>query len=515
MSRWVLFPKSIERQYDLARIATVVFLAGLYALGAGGRYGTPHNSLYLGMILLLFADWVALNILARGFGVEYGRALLYVLPVDLVAVAMTVSLLHGWEDAFFPVCVLVPVTTALIVSRREAITVSFGTAVAYIVGHLIVHGLTPVGGVILALKAVAIPFIGMMVASTVAAQRAKQAEVESSKAKLAEANDTLRRRMTELQAVSQITEVVHSTLDFDRVGPVVIEIVAKVIGVDACCLFVIDKDKSETLFSASLGSMVGTRTAADLTTDYFDDHFSCMPVLDHASSMVLFCAGADHIEALSEADRILLSAVASELVVAVENSRLYKLTKKLAITDELTSLYNYRYLQQRLDEEIERARRYDKHLSLLMIDVDDFKGFNDKHGHIAGDHALSDLGEVMRQSVREVDVVARYGGEEFSIVLPETDGAGAYIVAEKVREAVGLHMFADEDGARVQSMTVSIGVASYPAHAHDKECLLREADDALYRAKNGGKNRVRTPLRPREQGESCAPSDRTDPRTEQ
>jgi len=190
-----------------------------------------------------------------------------------------------------------------------------------------------------------------------------------------------------------------------------------------------------------------------------------------------------------------LGAVANELVVAAENSRLYRLTSHLAITDELTGLSNYRQLQRSLDEELVRARRYEKHLAFVMIDADDFKSFNDSEGPLAGDVALADLGQILRSVVREVDLVARYGGEEFAILLPETDVAGAFVAAEKIREAVELYEFADAENRRTRHLTVSLGVATFPTHGLDKESLLREADDALYHAKNGGKNRVRTPER--------------------
>jgi diguanylate cyclase (GGDEF)-like protein len=177
-------------------------------------------------------------------------------------------------------------------------------------------------------------------------------------------------------------------------------------------------------------------------------------------------------------------------VVAVENSRLYRLTKHLAITDELTDLYNYRYLQQRLDEEIGRADRYHKRLALLMIDLDDFKRVNDSHGHLVGDIVLAEVGQVLKGVVREVDVVARYGGEEFTVILPETDAAGALFVAEKIREAIGGHRFADAEGSRTIHLTASVGLTSYPVHASDKESLLRTADHAVYQAKATGKDRV-------------------------
>jgi diguanylate cyclase (GGDEF)-like protein len=295
--------------------------------------------------------------------------------------------------------------------------------------------------------------------------------------------------------------VIHSTLDFDRVGPLVLDILSKVIDLPSSCLFVIDKDKDETLFSASAGLSAATAktysekmaVGVDGAVSTGDDTFACTTVLDHKRLMVVFCAPGERLERLSTEDRLVLQAVASELVVAVENSQLYKLTKRLSITDELTGLFNYRYLQQRLDDEIERAKRYSRSLSLLMLDTDDFKKFNDTYGHIAGDQALADIGAVLRTAVREIDIVCRYGGEEFSVVLPETDAEGAFVVAEKVREAVAAHSFADGQGNRGVRVTVSIGLSTFPSSAADREELLRQADDALYQAKHLGRDRVRAP----------------------
>ena len=260
-------------------------------------------------------------------------------------------------------------------------------------------------------------------------------------------------------------------------------------------MFVLDKEKSETLFSASVGveRVAAASGAGALQIEEIESYFTCLSVFDHGTMMVLACAEAADMERLSDDDRLVIYAVASEFVVAVENSQLYKLTKRLSVTDELTGMFNYRYLQRRLDEEITRAKRYSKHVSFLMIDADDFKLFNDRYGHLAGDRALAEFGGVLGAVVREVDVVARYGGEEFALLLPETDAAGAFIVAEKIREALAAHLFGDADDTRCCTLTVSIGLATYPTYAYDKESLLREADDALYRAKDDGKNRVRAP----------------------
>lgn len=421
------------------------------------------------------------------------RVMRWTLPFDLLVVVGFTYLFQYMEDSFFPIALLLPIAHSLVVERRESFIVSGAAALAYLAGHVLSH---EAGDHVMlaaaAIKAISIPLIAGLVASAVHKQRLREAEALDAIEERERLNVQMRKRISELQAVSEATELVHSSLDFESVGPLVLEILAKVIGVSECSLFVIDREKSATLFSANCG------TSEPLPQMRPDDlaegsPYTCMSVFDHANLMVLFCGLAHEIEQLGSEDRLVLGAVASELVVAVENSRLYKLTKQLAVTDELTGLANYRSLQQRLDDEIERARRYEKNLSLLMIDADSFKSFNDEQGHLTGDVALAELGRVVSSVVREVDLVARYGGEEFSVLLPETDAAGAFIAAEKIRETVSRHPFANAEGERSTHLTVSIGLATYPTHAWDKESLLREADDALYNAKNLGKNRVRPP----------------------
>jgi diguanylate cyclase (GGDEF)-like protein len=309
------------------------------------------------------------------------------------------------------------------------------------------------------------------------------------------AKEQLESRLAELQAVVRITETIHSSLDLDAVGIDVLEILGAVLGIDRCSLFVIDKKTTDMVFSASRGDVARSVETPLQQTSGSSEHFSCKAVCDRGDAIVLFCADQADMDQLSTADGLLLNAVASQLVVAVENSHLYGLTKVLSITDELTGLYNYRELQSRLNQEIERATRYESTLSLLMIDADDFKSYNDTYGHVAGDNALFELAGVMRAAVREVDFVARYGGEEFTVILPETDSAGAFVVAEKIREAVADHDFAEGEAA-VEArgpLTVSVGIATFPTYADDTESLLRQADNALYRAKREGRNRVRTP----------------------
>jgi diguanylate cyclase (GGDEF)-like protein len=165
--------------------------------------------------------------------------------------------------------------------------------------------------------------------------------------------------------------------------------------------------------------------------------------------------------------------------------------KKLSITDPLTSLYNRRYVTEILDKEFERAKRQHELLSIVIFDVDHFKKINDTYGHQYGDAVLVAIAEAAPRGLSTYDVVARYGGEEFVFVLPETPLTGGVVVAERLREAVQSLSFAPPmDGL---SVTVSSGIATYPSPQVDSvTTLLRQADDALYRAKQNGRNRVET-----------------------
>lgn len=160
-----------------------------------------------------------------------------------------------------------------------------------------------------------------------------------------------------------------------------------------------------------------------------------------------------------------------------------------ANTDSLTVLYNHRFFQERLSEEIKRAERHRREVSLLMLDIDHFKTFNDEQGHPNGDTALKEVSSILRQCVRDIDVVGRYGGEEFAVILPECSIDDAFDSAERIRLAVQRHCFYGKHDEPVP-LTVSLGVANYPCHSQEREGLIFAADVALYQSKSLGRNKV-------------------------
>jgi len=199
---------------------------------------------------------------------------------------------------------------------------------------------------------------------------------------------------------------------------------------------------------------------------------------------------ADKALGFNAADIALVSAVAEQTALALERYRILAVVQRQASTDELTSLYNYRFLVDYLDQQIALAERLKSPLAVLMLDLDRFKSLNDSHGHHAGDEALRSFARTLRASIRRSDLAARYGGEEFVVVMANTSGDEARLVAEKIRRAVGemdLHLGSDAAPVRV---TVSIGGVAFPDDTGDARQLLRLADDAMYRAKRTGRDRV-------------------------
>jgi diguanylate cyclase (GGDEF)-like protein len=180
-------------------------------------------------------------------------------------------------------------------------------------------------------------------------------------------------------------------------------------------------------------------------------------------------------------------AFAGQASVAIDNVLLHQEAQRLSLTDPLTSLWNYRYLTLGLGHEIERASRFSRPLAVLMLDLDRFKQVNDHHGHQVGDAVLVEMAARMRTEVREVDTLARYGGEEFVVVLPETDAAGAARAADRLGEAIRSAPFC-AGTVHALTVTTSIGVAVFPEHGSTASRLLRSADDALYAAKDAGRD---------------------------
>lgn len=189
-------------------------------------------------------------------------------------------------------------------------------------------------------------------------------------------------------------------------------------------------------------------------------------------------------------DEQVIETLAAHAAVAIENARLFSEVQRLSITDQLTGLYNRRYFSQQLDAEFQRARRYQRPLSLIILDLDHFKQINDRYGHLAGDLVLQEIADLVNSEVRESDTVVRYGGEEFAIILPETGERQAARMAQRICESIRNHLTVTDGGTAIR-ITASLGVGTVNGETiEDSGEFVRQTDQALYGAKQQGRNRV-------------------------
>jgi diguanylate cyclase (GGDEF)-like protein len=242
-----------------------------------------------------------------------------------------------------------------------------------------------------------------------------------------------------------------------------------------------------------------TRLLAQLPADGFDPAIEGYPGHESASCLLVGLKMRDEPPAalalhrfaggpFTEGDREMAEAISPLFAAALDNLRRFTRAEELSITDGLTGVYNYRYLRSALDREVARAKRFGEQFSIIMLDVDHLKEYNDLHGHLQGSEVLRRLAQVVMGELRAADVLAKYGGDEFVIILPQTTRDGALVLAERIRSAVESHAFpGEEDDMRITS---SMGVAQFPEDAEVTRDLLEAADRTLYDAKRTGRNKV-------------------------
>jgi diguanylate cyclase (GGDEF)-like protein len=194
------------------------------------------------------------------------------------------------------------------------------------------------------------------------------------------------------------------------------------------------------------------------------------------------------IKGLLKQEKDTLDILITQLLTSFKRASLYKRVQELSITDSLTKLFTRKYCLDRLEEELRRSKELDLSLSFLMLDIDNFKSFNDRYGHLVGDVILKTIAETIKSNCREIDLIGRFGGEEFMVILPMTPPEGALFAAERIRKSVESNLVKAFD--EVLNVNISIGISNFPQDTNMAHELIEKADVALYRSKNTGKNKV-------------------------
>ncbi|MFH1829404.1 MAG: diguanylate cyclase [Pseudomonadota bacterium] len=349
--------------------------------------------------------------------------------------------------------------------------------------------------------------------------------LEEKSAIIERTNRTLEQLVKDLSLIYEIGQEVNSSIDLDNLYATIAETHKKYLRIYEFALFILDQRTDELHVKAAFGFVNSdaishmvfrkgegiTGLAAETGKKiYIKDtsretrflnykgerppeasSFLSIPLVYKEEVLGVMNFGRRGVGSFTYQDVKMLSLIAGQVVLAIANARLYTRMRELSVKDELTGINNRRHFQNMLQMEWKRALRFHRDLSLIMVDVDYFKPYNDAFGHVQGDQVLKQIGGLLRKNLREVDTVARFGGEEFVLLLPDTDKRGAIAVAEKVRLLVEGHRFMTEDRKDTRSITISAGIASYPDDVEQMDDLLDHADIALYKAKELGRNRIR------------------------
>jgi diguanylate cyclase (GGDEF)-like protein len=227
---------------------------------------------------------------------------------------------------------------------------------------------------------------------------------------------------------------------------------------------------------------------APSSTKFFAESASrmCIPLVSFGQTLGIIALDSATPDAFRDGDLQSLESVADICATAIQNAHYVERVKQLAYLDGLTGIFNRRFFELRIMEEIERARRYGTGMAVIMADIDQFKRLNDEFGHVLGDEVLRQVSSLFHQQLRKIDVVCRYGGEEFGILLTQTSAQHAMNIAEKLRKMVASWQFPGVP----RTVTISAGAAAFPEHGTTRDALVRAADSALYAAKQAGRNRV-------------------------
>ena len=508
-----LLPR-VDRVYFLTRVMILVAL-GWFELGGVDH---DHDQLLFQFILGTFG--ISLVVLWAAVKGRFDLKLAYLSTIIYDLILIPTLILHsgGTNSSFFLLYFLTVSVAAYVLTLWFA----SGVTVLVIAGYFSVNYAGINGDTMFDMSM----RIGLIIVLFAAISYASE-HMRRSEKRLLKLFNTLNRRTSELEKsqaqlemIYENTRILASILDTDGVVKEVVRIMGEVLQYDCHALIfrdrrgncyyrarsergrhnfhlkAIDLETEELLARVcKIGEPVSIhdiRTRGDYTALSQEARAVIMVPLDsHGSTNGVLVAESSDVAGFKEKDLQMISVVARSTALALENAELHKRTEELTIIDELTETYNYRFFVQKLEEEKRRALRYNLPLSLVMVDIDHFKKFNDSYGHEVGNIVLRNLSSIIKKCIRDVDFFVRYGGEEFAVILPQTASGEALTIGERIRSQVEKTAI-DVQGAGRLKITVSVGVSSFPENGKSHEELVSVADQALYRAKGEGRNLVCT-----------------------
>lgn len=333
----------------------------------------------------------------------------------------------------------------------------------------------------------------------------------------------LKQMKKELSFFMNVGKALTSTLEVEKVLDIIMDNVQKLVSSEAWSLLLLDDERDDLYYAITKGKqpegLQGSRlqkgkgpagwvaekgvplivnglSGDKRFSSYFKEekpafiprNVLCIPIINKKKMIgILEIFNKKNHASFTKKDKELMLKLIDQAAIAIERSNLYQKMANLAITDDLTKLFNLRYLYRVLNSEVKRSRRYGSSFSVIFLDLDSFKLVNDRHGHLSGSKTLVEVAGLLITALRDVDIIARYGGDEFVIVLPLTPVEAALKIAERIQEDINNHLFLKDEGLSLK-VSASFGIAGYPEHAKDEIELLRLSDQAMYTAKSLGKN---------------------------
>lgn len=351
--------------------------------------------------------------------------------------------------------------------------------------------------------------------------RDHERELQTSKGQLVHANEELESRLAEIFFTHEFFKALTSFTSVEDVCSLIVDGCNGILGAEISCVYLFNREDWTLRLRAAQGrdeesfcriipvsdTIIGyafregvvqeaevkdssSRSSAWMADPAEVVSQAAVPLKSGEEVFGVMVVGSSSHREFSQVEMDRLQVLGNQSSLALQNALLHGELERLSVTDRLTDLYNNGYFKQRLEEEFHRASRFDAQLSLILMDIDDFKRFNDSYGHVRGDEVLRRVSALIKAALRDGDIAARYGGEEFVILLPETTTEEAVAIAQSMRMSIQSLEYSFPGCTDEAARTVSVGVATFPEHASAPTRLIEAADAAMYRVKRSGKNQV-------------------------